>query len=281
MILNKISKLILDLRDNPGGEVDQVVKIAKNFVPKGLITKLHFKSDRVKDEEYYSDNKDLKYKLVVLVNESSASASEILAGAIQDTSSGVLVGTKTYGKGKVQNIYPVLSPAAYKKYEDKFGVKIVDGYDLYKHGLTPADDEIIGWTKITTGEYYTPNGRMIDGTGLQPDYYVENNFLQNEVDIRDVDSLSKTTKPTQNDKSLDVYNAEKLLKLLGYDIKKPDITFDKESAAAVYNFQKDNGLFPYGVLDFSTQQALNNKLEKLLSEYDNQKEKAIELLKGN
>lgn len=276
---SKIKKLVLDLRDNPGGEVDQVVKIAKNFVPKGLITKLKFKYDNYKDEEYYSDNNDLKYKLVVLVNESSASASEILAGAIQDTGSGILVGTKTYGKGKVQNIYPVLSPEAYKKYEDKFGIKIVDGYDLKKYGITPDDDEIIGWTKITTGEYYTPKGRMIDGTGLQPDYYIENKYLQNEVDIRDIDNLSKTIKPVKNDKSLDVFNAEKLLKFLGYDISKPDIIFDEKTEAAVYKFQKDNGLFPYGVLDFSTQQALNNKLEKYLSEFDNQMAKALELLK--
>ena len=277
---NNISKLILDLRDNPGGEVSQVVKIAEKFVPKGLITRLDFKSETVKDEEYYSKNKNLKYRLVVLVNESSASASEILAGAIQDTSSGILVGTKTYGKGKVQNIYPVISKEAYKKYEEKFGVKIVDGYDLINnYNTTPSDDEIVGWTKITTGEYYTPNGRMIDGTGLQPDYYIENTYSQNEVDIRDIDNLSKKLKHSINDKSIDVFNAEKILKFLGYNIGKPDMLFDIQSSAAVYEFQKDIGFYSYGVLDFSTQKALNEKLEKLMSEYDKQMAKALELLK--
>ncbi len=277
---SSIKKLVLDLRDNPGGEVSQVVKIAENFVPQGLITKLDFKSERVKDEEYYSKNKALKYKLVVLVNGSSASASEILAGAVQDTEAGILVGTKTYGKGKVQNVYPVLSPAAFNKYEEKLGAKIVDGYDLINnYGINPPDKDIIGWTKITTGEYYTPNGRMIDGTGLQPDYYIENTYIQNEVDLRTIKRLAKKVKPGINDKSLDVLYAEKILKFCGYSIDQPDMLLDDQTSAAVYKFQKDNGLYPYGALDFATQQALNDKLEKLISQHDKQMAKANELLK--
>lgn len=277
---NNIKKLILDLRDNPGGEVSQVVKIAEKFVPKGLITKLDFRSEEIEDEEYYSKNKNPKYKLVVLVNELSASASEILAGAIQDSGSGVLVGTRTYGKGEVQNIYPVLSPEAYKKYSLQTGANILDGYDLINnYDIYPSQDEIIGWAKITTGEYYTRNGRMIDGIGLEPDFYIENNYIENGVDIRDIDILSKQVKFTIDDKSIDVLNAEKILKFLGYNIAQPDMFFDEESASAVYQFQKDNGFYPYGVLDFSTQQALNEKLEKLLLEYDKQMMKALELLK--
>jgi len=100
---------------------------------------------------------ELKYKLVVLVNENSASASEILAGAIQDTGSGILVGTTTFGKGKVQNLYPILTPEAVEKYRKETGETFVNGYDLLeKHGIYPSDEEIIGWVKITTGEYYTP-----------------------------------------------------------------------------------------------------------------------------
>ncbi|AEV67339.1 S41 family peptidase [Acetivibrio clariflavus] len=277
---NNISKLILDLRDNPGGELSQVIKIAEKFVPEGLITKLDFQSEKMEDELYYSKNKELKYKLVVLVNGLSASASEILAGAIQDTGAGVLVGTKTYGKGKVQNIYPVLSPEAYKRYSKELGATILDAYDLINnYDIIPSEDEIIGWAKITTGEYYTPKGRMIDGIGLDPDYYVENTYIVNGVDIRTIDTLSKQVRINVNDKSIDVLNAEKILKLLGYNIAKPDMIFDKESAAAVYEFQKDNGFYPYGVLDFATQQALNDKLENLILECDKQMAKALELLK--
>ena len=278
---NNISKLILDLRDNPGGEVSQVIKIAKKFVPKGLITKLDFTSETIEDEEYYSNNTEVKYRLVVLVNESSASASEILAGAIQDTGVGVLVGTKTYGKGKVQNLYSVLSPEAYRKYSEETGANITDAYELMNnYDITPTDDEIIGWAKITTGAYYTPKGRMIDGVGIQPDFYVENTYVKNGVDIRGIDVLSKQIKFKVGDKSFDVLNAEKILKFLGYNISKPDMNYDQESAAAIYEFQKDNGFYPYGVLDFATQQALNEKLEKLRLEYDKQMAKATELLKN-
>lgn len=275
---NQIKKIVLDLRDNPGGEVSQAVAVAEKLVPQGLITRLDFKSESQKDEEYYSDLKNLKYKLVVLVNEMSASASEILAGAIQDTSAGVLVGTRTFGKGKVQNIYPVLSPEAYKKYEDQLGVKVVNGYELFvKHGIRPLDEEIIGWTKITTGEYYTPKGRMIDGVGLEPDIHVENEKTVS-IDVRSVKKLKKVSKPGLNTKSADVYNAEQILKLCGYEVDEPDTLMDKKTFNAVAKFQKDSGLYSYGVLDFTTQQALNEKLEGLVLKLDRQYTKALEVL---
>jgi carboxyl-terminal processing protease len=277
---NNIDKIILDLRDNPGGEVSQAVRIARNFVPAGIITKLGFKSESQKDEEYHSELENLKYKLVLLVNNNSASASEILAGAVQDTEAGVLVGTKTYGKGKVQNIYPVLSPESYKKYEEQLGANIINAYDLRsKFNINPDDDEIIGWTKITTGAYYTPKGRMIDGTGLEPDIYIENEHTINNIDVRSVSKLRKTVKPLLNTESVDVYYAEKILLLSGYDVGTPDLIMDERTFLAVKEFQKDTGLFSYGVLDYSTQQALNDKLDELVLRIDKQYAKALELLK--
>lgn len=80
MDVKGIKKIILDLRDNPGGLVDQCIDIARKFVPKGLITKLVFKSEDMPDQEYYSFLTELKYDLVILVNGMSSSASEILAG---------------------------------------------------------------------------------------------------------------------------------------------------------------------------------------------------------
>jgi carboxyl-terminal processing protease len=90
----KITNIVLDLRDNPGGEVGQAVALAEKFVPGGLITKLDYKSERYQDIEYYSTLKQSKYKVAVLVNGMSASASEIVSGAIQDTGAGALIGTK-------------------------------------------------------------------------------------------------------------------------------------------------------------------------------------------
>ncbi len=169
-----ISNVILDLRDNPGGEVEEAVEIAARFVPSGPITRLDFKEEDRMDIEFKSKLEKNKYNLAVLVNNKSASASEIVAGAIQDSGAGTLVGTKTFGKARVQSFIPLLTPEAFIEYKDSLNVELVDAYELMeKHGVNPSDEEILGWTKITTGEYLTRNGRMIDQKGLQPDIYVE------------------------------------------------------------------------------------------------------------
>lgn len=278
---NKISKIILDLRNNPGGEVDQAVAIARKLIPAGLITKLVFKSKNMPDEPYYSYMQVPKYtKIMVLVNEMSASASEILAGAIQDTKVGTLIGTKTFGKGVVQNVMPLLTPEAYSKYEAQLGTKIVDGFDLVKEGIVPKQDEVIGYTKITTGEYITPKGRMIDKKGLIPDIAVEDYKLVNDTDVNNIEKLEKTVKPVLNDEGIDIYNAEKILKLSGYDVDAPDTKLDDKTFKAIAKFQKDQGKFSYGKLDFATQQALNDKLDQLKLNIDLQYSKAMELLKN-
>jgi len=275
----QIRKIILDLRGNPGGEVDEVVAAGRYFVPKGLITKLDFKSEETEDREYYSDQEEVRYQLVVLVNGMSASASEILAGAVQDTGAGVLVGTRTFGKSRVQNVIPLLTPEASEKYQKRLGVKIVDGFELIsRYKVTPADDEIVGWVKLTTGEYFTPAGRTIDGVGLIPDVVVEDPVLLNGISVYNVSPLSLTAKPAVHTESIDVINAEKILKMLDYEIAEPDMKFDEKTLRAVNKFQKDMGLFPYGVLDFTTQNALNRELKRLIKETDKQYAKAVELL---
>ncbi len=275
-----ITRLILDLRDNPGGEVSQAVAAARKFVPEGLITKLDFRSEDNRDTEYYSYLKDKKYKMAVLVNKNSASASEILAGAIQDTNAGTLIGTKTYGKAKVQNIYPLLTPEAYEKYSKRLGVNVVNAFDLEKkYGITPKEEEIMGWAKITTGMYTTPKGRMIDLEGITPDIIVENTGLIKGIEVMRVEKLSKSVKPSLNSENTEVCSAEKILKMCGYDIDTPDNKLDSKTFNAIKKFQKDNNMFAYGVLDFSTQQKLNDRLDKLVGEADIQYLKAVEYLK--
>lgn len=282
----KLDKIILDLRNNPGGDVEQAVEVARRFVPEGLIVKLDFKSRKFANREYYSYLKTSKYKLAVLVNELTASSAEILAGAIQDTGTGVVVGTKTYGKARVQTVIPMLSPKAYEKYEKQLGIKLVNSYDLIeKYRISPAEDEIIGYANITTGYYYTPKGRMIDKTGLTPDIQAEDSPIVYDLDLNNIQRLRLKSKPALNSVSLDVYNAKKILKILGYDIGNPDTKLDNKAFNAVMQFQKDNGLFPYGVLDFTTQRELNKKLSSLISQIDKQYTKAVEILnspqKGN
>lgn len=131
--------LILDLRSNPGGSLSVVVDIARQILPKGLVV---YTEDRAgKRTEYGCDGKnELQIPLVVLVNGNSASASEILAGAIKDYDKGVLIGTTTFGKGIVQRILP-----------------LTDGTAL----------------KLTVSAYYTPNGNNIHNIGIEPDIVCE------------------------------------------------------------------------------------------------------------
>lgn len=135
-----VKGLILDLRNNPGGSLYESVKVADRILGKGRVV---YTEDRHKNilEEYYSDAEKIDMPLVVLVNENSASASEIVAGAIQDHKAGVLVGTKTFGKGSVQELEP---------FNDGSGMK------------------------LTIAKYYIPSGRSIDKVGIQPNIKVEN-----------------------------------------------------------------------------------------------------------
>lgn len=275
---NKISKIVLDLRDNPGGEVGQAVLLAKNFVPNGLITKLDYKSENYADVEYNSDLGKAKYKLAVLVNGMSASASEIVSGAIQDTGAGKLVGTKTFGKAKFQGILPILTPEAFIKYSKQFGVKSVNGYDVEAHGISLPKSEIAGYTKMTLGLYYTPKGRMIDGKGLIPDVPVADPKPVAEININSIQSLSKTTRTELNGQGNDVYNAEKILKVLGYNIGDLDTTLDAKTASALKGYQKAKKLTASGNLDFATQDALNAELLKLIVKYDVQYSAAVKTL---
>lgn len=275
----KIKKLILDLRNNPGGDVGQAVAVAERFVPEGVITKLDFKSEDLPDQTFSAQQTFDKYKMVVLVNEMTASASEILAGAIQDRNAGTLVGTKTFGKGVVQNVTPVLTPEAYKKYSTKLGTKIVDANVLLGKGINPAKDEIMGYAKITVGEYRTPNGRNIDKIGLTPDVVVDDYKPVADIDVNTVEKLTKTSKFSLNDEGIDVYNAERILKLCGYDVNTPDTKLDGKTVEAIKKLQESAGVYAAGGLDYATQQILNNDLDYMRLSIDKQYAKAVELLK--
>ncbi len=281
MEYNGIEKVILDLRNNTGGEVSQAVAVARNFVPEGLIATLEFRAPSRGDLIYESSLKSTKYQLVVLVNGMTASSSEILAGAIQDSGAGILVGTKTYGKARVQSIIPILTPEACNIYGKYFSARIVDGNSLLsRYGVQAGSDEIIGWAKITTGIYKTPKGRNIDGYGLTPDIVVGDHEPVAGIYLNSIADLSRTAKPGLNEEGIDVYNAEKILRISGYDVDVPDMRLDERTYAAIKDFQRDNALHSYGVLDYSTQDALNKKLQQLLKEIDKQYARAVQYLKN-
>ena len=272
-------KMILDLRNNPGGEVAQAVAIARRLVRNGVITKLDFKAEDARDITYYSFLYKPKYIPAVLINGNSASASEILASAIQDSKDGFLVGTKTYGKGVVQNMYPVLKPEAYEKYAALYGENIIDGYKwANNHGVVVAESDLIGWVKITTGHYLTRNGRAIHNIGVLPDFEVEDYELVNGIDIQSIKPLEHDNDILLNGVGNDVYSAEKILAVKGAEIDTPDNVLDQKTSDALVLFQKEKGIPATGVLDRATKAALNEELTALRLNIDRQYSKALELL---
>ncbi len=129
--------LVIDLRNNPGGSLDDVVKICDLLLSKGQTIVSVGEAGGADNEVYTATGHGVGVPLAILVNEHSASASEILAGAIKDNEAGVIVGTQTYGKGVVQTTMRV----------EKSG----------------------GWLKLTTAAYFTPSGENIHGVGIAPD----------------------------------------------------------------------------------------------------------------
>ncbi len=274
-----IRKMVLDLRNNPGGEVSQAVNIARLLVHRGVITTLDFKSEKATDVTYQAYMTKAKYIPAVLVNGYSASASEILASAIQDSQDGFLVGTKTFGKGVVQNLYPILTPSAYEKYKTLYGESIVDGYDwINRHSVNISEDDLIGWTKITTGHYLTRNGKIIDGIGITPDFIVDDYELIKGVDIQSIQVLESTVDIPINSVGNDVYNVEKILTLLGFEISVPDNVLDPKTSDALKQYQSDKGLTATGIIDSDTREAMNKDLGVLRFLIDKQYARAVGLL---
>ncbi|WP_313755622.1 S41 family peptidase [Tissierella sp.] len=134
-----LKKIILDVRDNPGGLLTEVVSISDLFIEKGPI--VHIKQNKKPLITHVSTLEKPKYEIVVLINGNSASASEILAGAVKERKTGKVIGTTTYGKGTVQTV-----------------ISMDDGSVL----------------KMTTAEYLLPNKTSINGKGVEPDIKVEN-----------------------------------------------------------------------------------------------------------
>jgi len=144
----ELKGILLDLRNDPGGLLDQAVGVSDKFMTDGLITYIEGRK-KEQNQKYHAHQKkdDFLGPLVVLVNEGSASGSEIVAGALQDSKRAIIVGTKTFGKGSVQTILPMNDGSA---------------------------------VRLTTARYYTPSGRSIQADGINPDITVENNYTKNK-----------------------------------------------------------------------------------------------------
>ena len=177
-----IKGLVLDLRNNPGGLLDQAVSVSDAFLDRGEIVSTRGR-DNAGEQRFNASKGDITNGLpiVVLINGGSASASEIVAGALQDHKRGILMGTQTFGKGSVQTIIPVTSKGA---------------------------------VRLTTARYFTPSGNSIQAKGISPDIYVpqskieilENKNSRREADLRGALDKEKNNIETKklDEKNLDI-----------------------------------------------------------------------------
>ncbi len=142
----KAAGVLMDIRNNPGGLLDVCVDVTSRFIPEGVIVGMKGRFERANDTMYARPGLANSLPLVVLVNEGSASASEIFAGAVKDHKRGTIVGTKTFGKGSVQTL-----------------LNLQDGSGVY----------------VTIARYHTPSGFVLDHKGLEPDVKAEGEPMKN------------------------------------------------------------------------------------------------------
>ena len=249
--------LIVDIRDNDGGVIEQALRVASKLIPERRDI-MHYEQQGEIIKSYKSTGTgNSKYPVVLLVNEGSASASEILAGALKDTGAASLVGTKTYGKGVAQVII---------RANGKEGKAV----------------------KFSPYYFLTADKHEINEKGVEPDVFVNNYIGERSPELIEeyekMADLAEDSKPRFGDRDLNVYAAQQRLKMLGYDDIRVTGFFDEATLEAVQDIQKNNGLYVYGALDYTTMRAIEKAAYfKAYGESsdDMQLIKAVELLVGS
>ncbi|HZG74447.1 MAG TPA: S41 family peptidase [Paenibacillus sp.] len=216
----RMKGLVIDVRNNPGGVVQAVQAIAEAFVPKGE-TIMHLEYRDGKREKTTAQSPGKNYPVVVLINEGSASASEILAAAIQESAGGTLIGKTTFGKGLVQST-----------------VQLSDGSGV----------------KLTIAKWLTPDGDTIHKTGVKPDIVVEQPKLFEAV------AISKEQELVFDMAGDEVKNVQLILEGLGFDPGRTDGYFSEGTKSAVEAFQKANDLPANGAVDEATAMKLEERV---------------------
>lgn len=241
-----VSNVILDLRNNPGGLLSSAVEIAKQIVPSGKIVDVEYRDENL-NYTYESNLDAAPFKMVVLVNENTASSAEILASSIQESKAGILMGEQTYGKAVIQSTY-----------------RLNNGMVL----------------KLTIGQYLTRNGNKINGEGLTPDEYVTN--YTKKIDTTGYTKFDFLTPVSAGNSGTNVTAAKERLSILGYYIGNlGNDVFNIDLVDALKRFQSDNGLTDTGVLDVPTQIKLKEVFEQLETTVDIQMQEAYKYFGGN
>lgn len=246
-----IKKFIVDVRDNPGGTLNSAIGVLELFVPKGkVLTKIEYNDERysrtIKSGADFRKAPDRD--IIVLINENSASASELFSGAMQNLKLAKVVGDYSFGKGSMQEFMGLISPR----------------------------DFSLGDIKLSVAEFTKPDGSKINGIGIEPDVKV-NNYTEFYEDSA-FTPMEMKKRYTVGDVDKDVYAIEERLAALGYYVGEVDEVFDEFTEAATAKFQEDLGLHPYGVMDFTTQQSVKNQIAKTEVLVDKQLETAYNML---
>ncbi|MFY0543205.1 S41 family peptidase [Brevibacillus sp. H7] len=238
-----IGGLIIDVRGNPGGYLLAVKEIGEILVPKkGLIVKIVYGSQSREQEEFRSTTEAAKpYPIVVLINDGSASASEILAGALRDSGGYKLVGTKTFGKGTVQSTMEM---------DDKSQLK------------------------LTIAKWLTPKGEWVHQKGIEPDVKVEQPAYFNAAQLPADKELARDMAGSE------VKNLQLILEGLGINPDRNDGYFDEKTEAAVKRFQAAKKLPQTGKVDQATRAAMEDSLREKIRDPKNdlQLQKALEVV---
>ncbi|WP_339200160.1 S41 family peptidase [Peribacillus sp. FSL P2-0133] len=233
--------LVLDLRGNPGGLLDQAIEMASLFIPNGKVV-LQVEDRSGKKEVYKSENDgELKIPVVVLIDDGSASASEIVAAAVSESADIPLIGVKSFGKGTVQT--------ATKPFKDGSNFK------------------------YTAAKWLTPEGNWIHKKGIKPDINVK------LPDYASLPYISPDKELKASDSSSEVKAAEEMLKEAGHDPGKIDGFFDEATTNAVIAFQKEQKIKETGTIKDDTTVKLMQVIREKILKNDTQVKKAVEVLK--
>ncbi|MGE7906745.1 S41 family peptidase [Peribacillus sp. NPDC094092] len=232
--------LVLDLRGNPGGLLDQAIDMASLFIPNGKVV-LQVEDRSGKKDVYKSKNDgELKIPVVVLIDDGSASASEIVAAAVSESADIPLIGVKSFGKGTVQ---------------------------------TAQDFEDGSNFKYTAAKWLTPEGNWIHKKGIKPDINVK------LPDYANLPYISPDKELKASDSSSEVKAAEEMLKEAGHDPGKIDGFFDEATTNAVMAFQKEQKIKETGTIKDDTTVKLMQVIREKILKNDTQVKKAVEVLK--
>lgn len=242
-----MERLIIDVRNNPGGLITEVIEIGDYFVPLGEA--VLYVNNSNGEEVYESRYEAVDIPLAILVNENSASASEILAGTIKDNQKGVLIGTHTYGKGTVQQLY----------------------------GL---ENGIRGGYRVTIAQFFTSGHNAIPYNGLTPDIQIKNVNDQLKPMVESFAPVNFKEYPKLGDTNLAVYGVEQRLEMLGYNVD-VDGTFARDTQKAIASLQEIYELDASGLIDGATIEQLMilmNRIKNQPLEGDPQLTEAIQYL---